>query len=191
MKLIFIRHGQTNYNLKDLCNGRPNPRVRLTPLGLRQAAKAARLLKNEQIEKIYTSKLFRSRQTALIINKYHKAPMHSDARLNDRSMGIFEDMPAGLFYTWRDKQKNPWTCKPQGGESYESVKRRFKSFLTELAKENKETILIVTHLPILKIARGYFKHLSNKSMDSLTEKDIPNCTVFRFTIQNSKKKTKS
>ena len=109
----------------------------------------------------------------------------------DLMMGAFEDMPAGLFYTWRDKQKNPWTCRPQGGESYESVKRRFKSFIKELEKKEKGTILIVTHLPILKVARGYFKGLSNKSMDALTEKDIPNCTIFTFTINPKKSKVKS
>jgi broad specificity phosphatase PhoE len=71
------------------------------------------------------------------------------------------------------------------------VKRRFKSFLNDLLKGKDETVLIVTHLPILKVARGYFKHLSNESMDALTEKDIPNCTVFRFTAPAATSKRKS
>ncbi len=47
MKLIFLRHGQTNYNVKALCNSKPNPKVRLTALGRKQAEVAAQLLKKK------------------------------------------------------------------------------------------------------------------------------------------------
>jgi broad specificity phosphatase PhoE len=105
-----------------------------------------------------------------------------DKRLNDRSMGLFESKPVELFYIWRDHQKNPWTCRPRGGESYEEMKQRLNSFLQDLAKKKYKTVLIVSHLPILKVARGHFKHLSNKAMDKPTEKNIPNCKIMRFTM---------
>ena len=188
MKLIFLRHGQTNYNVKDLCNGQPNSRVRLTALGIKQAKAAALKLKNEPIEAIFISALFRSAQTAKAVNIYHTLPLHKDKRLNDRSMGIFEGHPAGLFYVWRDKQKNPWTCHPpKGGESFEEMKKRFASFIKDLSTKKYKTVLVVTHLPILKVARGYFKHLSNKAMDALTDTQVKNCTIFCFNFKNSKK----
>jgi len=186
MKITFIRHGQTNYNLKDLCNGKPNPKVKLTALGKEQATKAAKLLKNEKFEVIFVSALYRSSQTARIINAKHGVPVIKDKRLNDRSMGVFENRPATLFYTWRDKQKNLWTCRPRGGETYEEMKKRFALFMKDLAKTGYTNVLVVTHLPIIKVARGFFKKLSNEAMDRLTEKDIPNCKTFVFNYKIAK-----
>lgn len=190
MKIIVIRHGQTNYNVKDLCNGVPNKEVVLTPLGRKQARVAALNLAKEKIEAIYVSKLLRSAQTARIINKYHKVKISFDERLNDRLMGEFEGKKASLFYAWRDKQKKPWTAIPKGGESYESLKERLKLFLADLATKNYKTVLIVTHLPIVKVMRGYFKNLSNEAMDKLTEKQVPNCKIMIFNLSKSKKKLK-
>lgn len=185
MKLIIIRHGQTNYNLKDLCNGRPNSKVRLTPLGVRQARAAAKLLAKENFERIYISKLFRSRQTAEILNRFHNVPLISDERLNDRQMGVFENQPASLFYIWRDKQKDCWRCRPPQGETYEEMKKRVAAFLKDLSKQKYKKVLIVTHLPIIKVMRGYFKKLDNKAMDAPMEKNIPNCRIMKFTLPNT------
>lgn len=185
MKLILLRHGQTNYNTKDLCNGLPNPKVRLTTLGKSQAQAAALKLKKEKFEVIYVSELFRSRQTARIINKYHNVPLIMDKRLNDRLMGIYEGKPAGLFYAWRDVQKNRWTCIPKNGESYESLKKRIATFLKDLSKKDYKEVLVVTHLPVLKVMRGYFKHLNNEAMDRLTEKQVTNCRIMKFNLKSN------
>ena len=53
MRLIFVRHGEPNY-VKDC----------LTDLGLLQAKAAAERLREEQIEKIYSSPYGRAKQTA-------------------------------------------------------------------------------------------------------------------------------
>jgi len=187
MKLTLIRHGQTNYNLKDLCNGKPSPKVYLTPLGKKQAALAARKLAKEKFDVIFISELRRSRQTADYINAYHKVKLIKDKRLNDRSMGEFEDRPATLFYNWRDAQTNRWTCRPKGGESYEQLKKRAYSFLKDLSKKDYANVLVVSHLPILKVIRGYFKGLSNEKMDALTDKQVHNTKIYRFKLGTLKK----
>lgn len=190
MKLIFIRHGQTNYNLKDLCNSRPDPRVRLTALGRRQVKEAAEKLKNTKIDAIYVSQLFRASQTAREINKYHNAPVFIDGRLNDRAIGC-ENKPSSLYYEWVATRKNPWTVTPKGGESYEHMKKRLASFLKDLAKKDYKTVLITSHLPILKAARGYFKGLTNEQMDSLSDRQVPNCKIMRFTLPRATGRGKS
>ncbi len=182
MKLIIILHGQTNHNLKDLCNGRPNPKVRLTALGRQPAKQAARELRHKPFEAIFISQLLRSRQTAVIINRYHSVPLIMDKRLNDRQMGPYENKPASLFYAWRDGQPNRWTCTPKGGESYEMLKKRAKAFLADLRKTPYKQVLIVTHLPVIKVIRGHLRKLSNAAMDKPDEKAIPNCKVFRFNL---------
>lgn len=179
MKLTFLRHGQTNYNLKRFCNSRPDKGVKLTALGRKQAEKAADILKKEKFEIIFVSELYRTHQTAKIVNRYHDISMIVDKRLNDRATG-FENKDVRLFYAWRDKQKNPWTCRHRGGESYEDMKKRFLAFLKDLQKTDYKNVLIVAHMPILKIARGYFKKLSNQAMDAWMEKEVPNCKIMRF-----------
>ncbi len=187
MKLIFIRHGQTNYNVKDWCNSRPNPKVRLTSLGRQQVKEAAEKLKHEKIDMVFTSQLIRSQQTGIILNGYHHVPTIVDKRLNDRSTG-FEDKPASLFYAWRAKQKNPLTCRHRGGESYMDMKKRFISFINDLKKSDYKTVLIVAHLPILNVARGYFKHIDDLKADSWHERQVPNCKIMRFTLPKKIKK---
>ncbi len=182
MKLTLIRHGETNYNLKSLCNSQPNPRVRLTVLGKKQARHAAEILKKEKFDIIFISELYRSQETAKIINRFHKVKMIKDKRLNDRATG-FENKNVQLFYDWRDQQKNHWTCRHRGGESFEAMKKRFAAFLKDLKKTDYQNVLIVSHMPILKVARGYFKHLTNKQMDAWTEKQVPNCKIMRFTMR--------
>lgn len=187
MKLIFIRHGQSNYNLRDLCNSQPNPKVRLTALGQRQVRAAAEKLKKEKIDAVYISELYRAKQTARAINAYHHAPVFIDGRLNDRDLG-YEGRPASLYYQWIADRKDRWKVTPPGGESYEHMKKRLASFLRDLAKKDYRTVLITTHLPILKAARGYFKNLSNEEMDKLSERQVPNCRIMRFDLPSAASK---
>ncbi|MCX6792643.1 MAG: histidine phosphatase family protein [Candidatus Falkowbacteria bacterium] len=177
MKMILVRHGQSNYNLKDLCNGLPSKKVYLTPLGKKQASEVALKLAKKKIDVIYISKLFRSEQTAKIINRYHKVKMIADKRLNDRLMGEFENKSAALFYAWRDKSKEPWAIAPKGGESYIDLEKRVKLFLNDLIAKDYKTVLVVSHLTVIAVIQGYFKRLSNRTIDRLNEKDIPNCKV--------------
>lgn len=190
MKIILVRHGQTNYNLKDLCNGLPSKKVYLTALGKKQAQAAALKLAKTKFEAIFISKLYRSGQTADIINRYHKVRVYSDKRLNDRLMGEFEGKRASLFYAWRNKHKKPWAVIPKGGESYLDLEKRVKLFLSDLSKKNYKTVLIVSHLTVIAVMKGYFKHLSNRAIDKLTEKNIPNCKVMIFNLVTAKNKVR-
>ena len=190
MKIILVRHGQTNYNVKDFCNGLPNKKVRLTALGKKQAQFVALKLAKTKFDVIFVSKLFRSEQTAKIINRYHKLKMIADKRLNDRLMGEFEGKSASLFYAWQAKQAKPWTASPRQGESYESLKKRAKEFLTELSCKDYKLVLIVTHLPVMKVMRGYFKNLSNEVMNKPDEKAIPNGKIMTFYLTNKTCKNK-
>jgi broad specificity phosphatase PhoE len=47
---------------------------------------------------------------------------------------------------------------------------------------NYHNVLIVTHLPILKVARGYFKKLTNAQMEALKDSQVQNCKIMRFNV---------
>jgi len=184
MKLILLRHGETNYNVKGICNSQPNPKVRLTVSGRAQAAQAAEVLKTEKIEVIITSELFRTQQTARIINKFHSVPIKRDGRLNDRNTG-FENKSVEFFYKWRAAQKNPWTATPKNGESYQALKKRLSAFLKDLKKEDYKVVLVVAHLPVLAAFKGIIEGISDDITGYWTDKQVPNCKIMKFNISSN------
>ena len=73
MKLILVRHGESEHNAKTN-KSKDSP---LTKKGKIQAMRLGKRLKKEKIkiDKIYTSNLIRSKQTAEIISKIIKVPV--------------------------------------------------------------------------------------------------------------------
>ncbi len=161
MRIYFVRHGQTNYNLKNLCNDDISKDVYLTELGKKQAQDVGKKLKNEKIEVIFVSELKRTRQTAEIINKYHNALIKVDSRINDRKTG-FEGK--SYFDFLKAIESDLFNMKINNGESFQDEKKRVHSFLDDLVKLNCNYILIVAHEEILKIVNGYFNKLSDDGM---------------------------
>jgi len=70
VRLLLVRHGITQHNIKDMYTGQTD--APLTELGERQAAAAARYLASEKIDLIVSSDLQRARYTALAIAEHHQ-----------------------------------------------------------------------------------------------------------------------
>lgn len=161
MKAFFVRHGQSNYNLKDLCNDDPKKDVHLTPLGIKQSEEIAERLRDKGFEVIFVSEFSRTRQTAEIINKYHNAPIRVDTRTNERISG-FEGKPTSEFE--KHISKDRFHIKPKNGESFQEEKKRVFSFLEGLKEMKYDSVLVVTHGDNLVIVSGYFNKLSDEEM---------------------------
>lgn len=73
MKIIFIRHGETNLNTG-----------KLTFRGVKQIKSALRYIKGEKITAIYCSPRTRALQTANILNKKFNVPLFIFKELNER-----------------------------------------------------------------------------------------------------------
>ena len=89
MKVMLIRHGETDWNKANKVQG-GNTDLPLNENGIVQAEKTAERLKNEKIDEIYASPMKRALQTAEIIGKYHKIKIKSDKRLWERYYGDLE-----------------------------------------------------------------------------------------------------
>ncbi len=114
MQLYLMRHGQTNYNLLELCNGDPQVDVHLTELGIQQAQHAAESLRNVELDNILISELPRTRQTAEIINQYYQVPIEVLPTLNDIRTGC-EDRPVAEYFAYIGTDRI--NIRPPGGES--------------------------------------------------------------------------
>lgn len=181
MKLIATRHAETNYNVKDLVNYDPAVDVHLTDKGVQQAAELAERLKDFKFDKIYISRLRRTRQTADIINHYHGQDLVVNELLDDTRNG-FEGRPYGEAKGWRDAQPDPVTARYQ--DKYESVSdmtNRVQKFLTYLKRHHKdnETILIVTSSHIIKQLRMLNGEIT---MHELLTAPAKHATYYEFNI---------
>ena len=178
LKIFVVRHGQTNYNLQNLCNNDPSIDVFLTEDGVKQAEGVAEELKDKQFEAIFISNLRRTKQTAEIINRHHKALIIEDLRIGDRKTG-FESKPAEVFYDAVKAAPDGLNAKFNGGESFSEEKARVFAFIDELANGGYTSVLIVTHAEIMKLIFGYFYGLKDEDMWEMN--DFKNTEVITLT----------
>jgi alpha-ribazole phosphatase len=161
VKLHFMRHAESIYNVLGLCNADPAVAVPLTDKGRLQAEAAANRLAANAIDLIFVSELPRARETAEIVNRHHGAPLRIDARLNDRCNG-FEGRPVADYLA--AVSHDPLHCRPEGGETYQELKSRVTAFLDELANAPAQAVLVVTHHEVLQIAYGHFAGYTDEQM---------------------------
>jgi broad specificity phosphatase PhoE len=178
MKLIIVRHGQTDWNLQEKTQGRTdNP---LNATGLAQAEELAEKLKDKKIDFIISSPLVRAKTTADIINKYHNAPIEVDNDCKERDFGDFEGTYCGGDQAWRYYHKNVPT--PNGETTQEFTARVFK-FLDKVKAEYNgkyDTVLIACHGTEMRSMKWYFEGLPKDDNQLFRPK---NCEILEYDVE--------
>ncbi len=108
MKLIIIRHGESEANAKGISQGNLDEWIDtpLTEKGKKQAKAVAKRLEDEDIEIIISSDLKRAKQTAEEINKFHNVEIRLDSRLRDMlNNEELEDFIAKCNHAFDDIEK--------------------------------------------------------------------------------------
>ncbi len=178
MKLIFIRHGESEYNLRGLCNADPAVRVSLTDLGRRQAGAARERLRRQPVSRVYVSRLQRAQETAAILCGGHCADIRVDARLDDRNSG-YEGRPLADYMTAMQAAPDPYRWKAPGGESYLEMVARVHDCIADLVAEEVDVALVVTHHEVLQAVAGYFGHLEPALMWRVW---VGHCEILEFEV---------
>lgn len=109
MKLVIVRHGETEWNVQNKATGQLDSP--LTPKGIRQAHAIADRLLRLSFTTLYSSDLGRAVQTANIIAEVCGKKVIFDQQLREWNMGIFE----GLTVSEMDKKF------PQERQDYERI----------------------------------------------------------------------
>ena len=91
MKLYLVRHGQTDWNVKRIAQGRTD--IPLNATGIEQAEALRDKLKDYPLDICYCSPLIRAAETAKIAVD-GRCPIIFDNNLVERSFGEFEGTPA-------------------------------------------------------------------------------------------------
>jgi broad specificity phosphatase PhoE len=176
LTLHLMRHGQSNYNLLGLCNDDPRDDVHLTDTGRRQAERAAEELHDARLTHIWVSQLPRTRETAVIINRYHQAPLTAHAALNDIRSG-FNGRPVAEYFaaTGHDRLH----ARINGGESLRDYRARVLPFLQQLHAHAGRTVLAVAHEETLGVPVAHLRGLPDADMLNL---HFGNCEIVTCTL---------
>lgn len=129
--LVLVRHGQSDWNLKNLFTGWKDPD--LTPVGIEEAKEAGRRLAKigAGFEVAYTSALVRAQNTTqLVLGELGQTPtLIKDAALNERDYGDLSGLnKAEAAQKWGEEQVMIWRrsydIPPPGGESLKDTLAR-------------------------------------------------------------------
>ena len=184
--LYFIRHGQTDLNLKGIVQGRgvDSP---LNQHGFKQAKAFYEAYKTIPFDKIYTSTLLRTHQTvAPFLDK--GIPMEKLAGLDEISWGIYEGKEqnaeilrgfGNLVESWKN---NDLDKAVENGESPNSLVTRQKLAISHiLEQEDESNILICMHGRALRIM---LCHLTNVPVCQMDDFPHANTALYKLVYEN-------
>ena len=178
--LVLVRHGQSEWNKKNLFTGWKDPK--LTELGIEEAIKAGKLLKTKKMkfDIMFTSDLFRAQETGrLILENMNQLdiPVIKNQSLNERNYGDL----AGLNKDdarekWGEEQVHIWRrsfdIPPPGGESLkDTAERVLPYFHSEILPKVEEglDVLVAAHGNSL---RALVMELEGISSDEIVKLEI-------------------
>jgi len=179
LEIIVTRHGHTTWNALQLCTSDPVAPVFLTDKGVLQAKEVASTLIDCRPRVIFISDLYRTRQTAEIINSSFQSPLFEDVRISDHKTG-HEGRPVSEFL--KVISHDPLSTIPDGGESYYDVKKRVLNFIDDIHLKY-ERVLIVTHFIPALIIQGHFLGLDD---NEIIRGKFDNCQVVKFRFDGSR-----
>ena len=191
MRLILVRHGETDWNKLGRCQGVSD--VPLNSTGEKQAKDLASSLKGENISAIFSSNLQRALHTAKSISEHHEIEVRIDERFREMDQGDFEGLDfeyirenyGHILKKWREE---PETLRIPGGESLTEVQNRAWQAINNLLKEySGKNVLVVTHnLTIITLLCKF----SGKTLKSFrefivheTSKTVIDCNNEEFKIE--------
>ena len=154
--LVLVRHGQSDWNLKNLFTGWKDPE--LTPLGIQEAETGGQALADTGIkfDIAYTSVLVRAQNTLKIILDcvgQQELQTIRDQALNERDYGDLSGLNKDdARAKWGEEQVHIWRrsydVPPPGGESLRDTGARvWPYYLTDILPQvlSGKTVLVAAH----------------------------------------------
>ena len=158
MNIYVIRHGQTDYNVKNVYQGQRD--IPLNNVGIKQAEEIANKFKDIKVDMILVSPLIRAKQTAEYISKVTGVPINIQECLIERSFGDMEGHPnredcnIGMLLDY-DKNYDIYNVEP-----IQTLFKRVYSYMDEIIENFKsKNIVLVTHAGVAQAIECYFNGL--------------------------------
>lgn len=179
MKIYYVRHGQTDWNLARKMQGGQTER-NLNETGIKQAEETKNKLQNIKYDMVICSPMNRAKQTAEIIINGKEIPIIFDERLRERKLGELEGNPITEAC-----EKQIWDYaldyKINGGESLSEFEKRILDFIQDIKRKyNEKTILIIAHGGIAKVIKSYL--YGKPESGNLDDYGMKNCEIIEAEI---------
>lgn len=148
-KLILVRHGETETNIKGKIHKYSDSEI-LTHNGIVQIRKTSKALKQYSPVAVYCSKENRAIQSAKIISERLNIPLFETDGLEERNWGDY----AGLTFSEIKQKANMnnmnfeqrYPFHPPNGESWKETEERLLNTLNGiLSKNGNKNLVLVTH----------------------------------------------
>lgn len=178
MKLVLVRHGESNWNKIGIVQGWRDPH--LSEHGREQVGSVAKKLSGNHFDVLYSTPLRRAYQSARIISDRIGLPIVTKEELKEMYFGDWEGKSLkkveqeypGMLSRWFE---NPTGMKIPGGESITSFRNRVVSAFDEIrSKHMDEDVLAVLHGGVISI---YLVHLLGMKLDHIWRIPLKNTAI--------------
>ena len=182
MKIHFIRHLKTEWNLQGRIQGSLNSKLLNDNNFI--AKKIAKYLIKNKVQRIYFSPLKRCSDTLEMIseNIYFNFKK-SDKRIRELNHGNYEGklLSELSLLDKANKNKDPWGWRWPCGESYQDLANRVNPFLIDIKEfEQKEDIAILSHEGVIRVC---IKELCSINLDKFLDLKVPNNVI--YSVENN------
>ena len=203
LRLIFVRHGLSSFNAKDLIQGRTDESY-LTEEGYYQAKLTGEILNQVNIDEIYSSPLVRASETAKTIEKHlnKNIEIQYDQNLLEVDLANWSGLKTteikekfkSEYQIWKSNPEN-LSIKRDDESYYEPIKELFiqaKEFIDAITSKNSncenKNILIIAHNAIL---RCLILHLINKPNKGFRKIKLDNASISILNLSKTNQSLKT
>lgn len=189
MRVILVRHGQTDWNEDGIFRGRID--VELNRNGVRQAELIGEVLATVPIDAVYSSPLSRALKTAEIIAQHHELTLQVTHAMTDIDFGEWQGLSRSDAVARYPDIYEVWETRPEkveipGAETLTEVRKRLLGGLNDiLSKHPKGTVVIVSHGLTNKVLLCAVLGLDNSHFWKVKQ-DNGAINIFKYTAEGSK-----
>lgn len=186
MNLLIVRHGEIPSNVNKIYAGRSDEG--LTPNGIFQAEEVAERLTSYNVHSIYSSPIFRARQTAAIVGDKIGVKVSIKDEFREMELGPWEGLSeedvARLYPAeWQTWQKMPADLRLPGRETLDGLLKRALTGIPDIFQNKGDGgVVIVTHVAVIRVLLLWH---SRKSLNLYKTLHVPNACIFEIKLNNS------
>jgi probable phosphoglycerate mutase len=162
LSIVLIRPGSTDYDVQQRIQGSLD--IPLNEQGMAEAAQLAELLRDKNIQALYSPVSQPSLQTGQILAKALGIKLRKIERLQNLNQGLWQGMliedvrrkQPKVYRQWQEQPEN--VCPPEG-EMLGEADDRVRATLMKLFKRNKEGVIgLIVPEPLRSLARRFIVH---------------------------------
>jgi broad specificity phosphatase PhoE len=189
MRVILVRHGQTDWNEGGIFRGKID--VKLNPNGIRQAEIIGEVLKDVHLDAVYSSPLSRAFDTATAIARYHSLTVETCDAIYDIDFGEWQGLERSEVESRYPEIFQVWESRPEkvaipNAETLSEVRQRLVAGLNEVLSRHPEgTVVIVSHGLTNKVLLCAVLGLDNSHFWKVKQ-DNGAINIFKYSAQGSK-----